>query len=192
MYPKLIKPVTDYLTAVLLLVATSWVFLLVSVILKMSRDGSVFFRQQRSGKNGRPFTILKFRTLRSDTSLPVEQRRTRFGDFLRATSLDELPQLLNILRGEMSLIGPRPLPVEYWPLMKESQQRRNDVLPGITGLTQVNDRHTLSWQKKFELDLLYVQTISFRLDMSIVIKTLFVVLSFKKDISLREKPFTGY
>jgi undecaprenyl phosphate N,N'-diacetylbacillosamine 1-phosphate transferase len=191
MYGRFIKRPLDIFFSFILLAATSWMWLIVFVALKLSRDRSVFFKQERSGKKGKIFMILKFRTLRVDASLPLSERRLWFGDLLRATSLDELPQLINILKGEMSLIGPRPLPVEYWPLMNDVQRIRADVLPGITGWAQVHGRNAIPWEQKFSLDAYYVRNISFWLDLVIVVKTIFVLLSFKKDISLREKPFTG-
>ena len=133
----------------------------------------------------------KFRTLSRNEQLPVIQRRFRWGKFLRFTSLDELPQLFNVLRGEMSFIGPRPLPEEYLPLYSKEQLKRHEVKPGVTGWAQVNGRNAIPWQKKLELDLYYVNNLSLGLDLIIFIKTLVLVLSFQKDVSLTEEKFKG-
>lgn len=134
--------------------------------------------------------MYKFRTLKnSDASLL--ERRFALGDCLRFTNADELPQLLNVLKGEMSLVGPRPLPVEYADLFSDKQNKRHSVLPGITGLAQVSGKNNLSWDEKFRLDLEYVNKVSFALDIRILIKTLILALSFKKDTSLTEEKFTG-
>ena len=133
----------------------------------------------------------KFRTLSLDERLPVTDRSFMWGKFLRFTSLDELPQLWNILRGEMSFVGPRPLPEEYLSLYSKEQIKRHEVKPGVTGWAQVNGRNSIPWKKKFELDLYYVDNISFKLDLMILIKTLAVMLSFKKDVSLEEEKFKG-
>jgi len=119
------------------------------------------------------------------------ERKFPLGNFLRSTSLDELPQLIHVLRGEMSLIGPRPLPLEYLPLFSKEQSLRHSVKPGITGLAQVSGRNSLSWEEKFKLDILYVRTVSFMLDMKITLKTIILLLSFKKDHSLSEQKFSG-
>jgi lipopolysaccharide/colanic/teichoic acid biosynthesis glycosyltransferase len=144
----------------------------------------VVFRQQRPGLNGRPFTILKFRTMTdardaADRLLPDAHRLTSFGKFLRSTSLDELPELVNVLRGEMSLVGPRPLLMEYLPLYSAEQRRRHDVLPGITGWAQINGRNAASWPRKFELDTWYVDHQSLWLDLKILALTVWKVL--KRD-----------
>lgn len=134
--------------------------------------------------------MYKFRTLKnSDASL--QERRFALGDLIRFTNADELPQLWNVLKGEMSLVGPRPLPVEYADLFSDKQNKRHSVLPGITGLAQVSGKNNLSWDEKFRLDLEYVNKVSFALDIKILIKTLILALSFKKDTSLTEEKFTG-
>jgi lipopolysaccharide/colanic/teichoic acid biosynthesis glycosyltransferase len=161
-------------------------------LLGLFQRGDVFFLQDRVGFKERIFKILKFRTMDNENGGMIdEQRLTSIGSFLRWTSLDELPQLWNVLKGDMSIVGPRPLPVGYLPLYSEEQRRRHSVLPGITGLTQVNGRHSLPWSAKFKLDLDYVDQLSFWLDLKILFKTVIVILSFKRDISLEEKPFTG-
>lgn len=133
----------------------------------------------------------KFRTLSVDQSKPVQMRKFTLGNILRASNLDELPQLWNVLKGEMSLIGPRPLPVEYLGLFSEEQKKRFEVKPGITGWAQVNGRHSISWKEKLELDTYYVDHISLMLDIRIIIKTFVLFLSFKKDRSLEEEKFKG-
>lgn len=133
----------------------------------------------------------KFRTLSVDENKDLQQRRFILGDVLRKTSLDELPQLWNMLKGEMSLVGPRPLPVEYDQLFSEEQRKRLEVKPGITGWAQVHGRHSISWKEKLDLDNWYVNNISFIIDMQILYKTVVLLLSFKKDRSLEEEKFTG-
>jgi lipopolysaccharide/colanic/teichoic acid biosynthesis glycosyltransferase len=135
----------------------------------------IFFRQARAGRRGQPFEILKFRTMR-EGSESDEHRLTKWGQFLRSTSLDELPELWNVLRGDMSLVGPRPLPVTYLPRYSPDQARRHDVRPGITGWAQVNGRNGLTWQRQFELDLWYVDHHSFLLDLKILGLTILTVL----------------
>jgi lipopolysaccharide/colanic/teichoic acid biosynthesis glycosyltransferase len=135
--------------------------------------------------------MMKFRTLKTNEQLPLKARQFWLGKFLRATNLDELPQLWNVLKGEMSLVGPRPLPIAYESLLSADQKKRHAVLPGITGLAQVNGKNTLSWEKKFEFDLKYVREISFWLDLKIVLKTVALVVQMSKDVSLDEKRFSG-
>lgn len=135
--------------------------------------------------------MYKFRTLGSDETQSYPQRRFGLGNILRASNMDELPQIWNVLKGEMSLIGPRPLPVEYLPLFSEDQKKRFTVKPGITGWAQVNGRHSISWKEKFELDKYYVDNISLTMDIRILIRTVILFLSFKKDRSLEEEQFKG-
>lgn len=176
--------------SVLLAASLSWALILILLAYLVTFQYPAFFRQTRIGKNGRLFELVKFRTLKN-SGLPLEERRFFLGNLLRSTSLDELPQLWNVIKGEMSLIGPRPLPEAYLPLFSSEQMVRHSVLPGITGWAQVNGRHGISWKEKFRLDLYYVQHISFRLDMKIFFKTIFLVLSLSKDISLQEELFKG-
>lgn len=136
----------------------------------------VFFRQERAGRNGRPFRILKFRSMRDGGGTDAE-RLTRFGRFLRASSLDEIPELVNVLRGEMSLVGPRPLPVRYLPRYSPEQNRRHEVLPGITGWAQVHGRNALDWETKFRYDIEYVDSRSVLLDLKILFLTVFQVFA---------------
>jgi lipopolysaccharide/colanic/teichoic acid biosynthesis glycosyltransferase len=142
----------------------------------------VFFRQERAGKDGRPFLIVKFRTMRAGEGSDAE-RLTAFGRFMRASSLDELPELINVLKGEMSLVGPRPLPTRYLPRYSPQQRRRHEVLPGITGWAQVNGRNLLSWQDKFRLDVEYVERRSFWFDVMILFKTVGKVVFPGREIS---------
>jgi len=156
--------------------------LLVSVLLYFTNKCTgIFFTQERPGKGARVFKVIKFKTMSDEKDdagnlLPDAIRLTKIGKFLRSTSLDELPQLLNVLKGDMSLIGPRPLLVQYLPLYSKEQSRRHSVRPGITGWAQVNGRNAISWQKKFELDVWYVDHISFLLDLKIIYLTIKKVL----------------
>jgi undecaprenyl phosphate N,N'-diacetylbacillosamine 1-phosphate transferase len=177
MYKKFFKPFLDFLLSFIGLVVISPVFLLVMVLLAFANNGNPFFFQIRPGKNGKLFRIIKFRTMNDARDnkgklLPDAQRLTKIGKIVRKTSLDEIPQLINVLKGDMSLIGPRPLLVEYLPLYNDFQKRRHEVKPGITGWAQVNGRNTISWQKKFEYDVWYVDNMSFKLDLKIFLMTI--------------------
>ncbi|MBT8263248.1 MAG: sugar transferase [Bacteroidia bacterium] len=177
MYQQVIKPVLDILTATLMFLILLPVFILVTIFLAISLAGDPFFKQLRPGKNERLFTIIKFRTMNNKRNeqgelLADDQRLTTVGRFVRTTSLDEIPQLLNVMMGEMSLVGPRPLLPEYLQLYNEDQKKRHVVKPGITGYAQVNGRNALSWEKKFEHDIFYVEHVSFKLDMMILLKTI--------------------
>lgn len=184
------KRIGDIIVSTLLLIGLSWLLLIILIAYTISFQFPILFIQQRIGKNGVPFWMFKFRTLKnSDASL--QERRFALGDCLRFTNADELPQLLNVLKGEMSLVGPRPLPVDYLNLFSVEQNNRHSVLPGITGLAQVSGKNNLSWDEKFRFDLEYVNKVSFALDIKILIKTLILALSFKKDTSLTEEKFTG-
>lgn len=148
-----------------------------AVAVRFALGSPILFRQERPGAGGRPFTMVKFRTMRDAVDakgqpLPDSERLTRFGRFLRSSSLDELPELWNVLRGEMSLVGPRPLLMEYLPLYSEEQARRHEVRPGVTGWAQVNGRNAISWEEKFALDVWYVDNRSFLLDLRILMLTL--------------------
>jgi lipopolysaccharide/colanic/teichoic acid biosynthesis glycosyltransferase len=156
-------------------------FFLVSLLIFFILGWPIFFVQQRPGKNGKPFKIIKFRTMKAQPKkiedvLTDGERLTRFGRFLRSTSLDELPELFNVLRGEMSLVGPRPLLMEYIPLYNERQRKRHDVRPGITGWAQINGRNAISWEEKFDLDVWYVENQSFWLDIKIMARSVVRVL----------------
>lgn len=179
-----IKRLFDRGAALCGLVVLSPLFIVASLLVWLSMRRPVLFRQRRPGRFGSPFTLFKFRTMseRRDKSgklLSDADRLTRVGRFLRATSLDELPQLWNVLRGDISLVGPRPLLMEYMPRYSSEQARRHDVLPGITGWAQINGRNALSWEEKFSLDVWYVENWSLRLDFSILATTLLRVL--KRD-----------
>jgi len=175
------KRCLDILLSLFLIAALSPLFIVIC-ILKWLADGSpMFFKQERPGLDGRPFMIYKFRTMKDiydsgGNLLPDEERLTRLGYFLRRTSLDELPELFNVLKGDMSIVGPRPLLMEYLPLYTEEQMRRHEVKPGITGWAQVNGRNLLDWEKKFELDVWYVDNWSFWLDLKIILKTVMIIL----------------
>lgn len=181
MYQNFFKPLIDFFAALLGLVLLSPIFLLVSLILWFVNKGSPFFIQKRPGKNEKIFGLIKFKTMR-DLPSPEEstdtdaKRLTKIGIFIRKISLDELPQLINVLKGDMSMIGPRPLFVRYLPLYNEFQKRRHEVKPGITGWAQINGRNTSSWKGKFENDVWYVDHISFLLDCRIMVLTIKKVL----------------
>lgn len=180
MYRTFFKPLIDKAFAFTLILISLPITLVVSILLYFYNNGKPFFFQQRPGLNGQIFRIWKFKTMndKRDTEgnlLPDSQRLTPVGAFVRKTSLDELPQLLNVLKGEMALVGPRPLLVEYLPLYSHRQNRRHEVKPGITGWAQVNGRNTISWQEKFEYDVWYVENLSLVLDIKIMWMTVLKV-----------------
>lgn len=189
-YRSYFKRLIDLSGSVVLLFSLSWLWLAIILLYAITFQFPIFFRQKRIGRQGKPFSLLKFRTLK-DTDDDLLHRQFFPGNLLRATSLDELPQLGNVLKGDMSLIGPRPLPVRYLPLFSVEQSLRHSVRPGITGWAQVNGRHGITWPEKFGLDLYYIRHLSFRLDVAIVIKTLRLLFSFRPDVSLHEKEFRG-
>lgn len=182
MYRHFFKRIIDIVVSGLVLLVLSPLLLFVAILLFFLNEGAgVFFFQERPGYKGKPFRIVKFKTMnnRVDASgklLPDKQRITKFGAFVRNTSLDELPQLWNVLRGDMSLIGPRPLLMEYLPLYSPEQSRRHDVRPGISGWAQCHGRNNLTWTEKFRLDVWYVDHVSFKTDVSIVLATLLGVI----------------
>lgn len=181
MYQNAIKPISDFLIAGTLLLILLPVFLVIMVLLCISNNGKPFFVQKRPGKNGVIFHIIKFKTMndkkcKNGILLSDYHRLTFMGKVVRKTSLDELPQLINVLKGEMSLIGPRPLLPEYLELYNDEQKRRHAVKPGITGWAQVNGRNALSWEEKFKFDVEYVEKVSAQLDAKIVLVTLEKVL----------------
>lgn len=198
MYQKRIKIVLDKLVALLAILLVSPIFILITFLLLFLQK-QVFFIQTRVGKNQKQFAIYKFQTmsLARDTNgklLPDDERITSFGKFLRATSLDELPQLFNVLQGSMSLVGPRPLLPDYVHLYSNEQNKRHNVLPGITGFVQVKGRNTLTWEERFALDVYYVEHISFLFDCKILFLTFITLFEFKKSkpqngISI--EPFEG-
>lgn len=190
MYAKYVKRMIDVVLSVIALLVLSPLFGMLAIMVKVKLGSPVIFCQPRPGKDGKVFNLYKYRTMndkRDDRGelLPDEERMTTFGKKLRSSSLDELPELLNIIKGDMSIVGPRPLLVQYLPLYNEKQRHRHDVRPGITGLAQVNGRNSLSWTEKFDLDVEYVKSISFMTDVKIVLKTVKTVLS-KQGISSAE------
>ncbi|MDY6451262.1 sugar transferase [Acinetobacter faecalis] len=183
----MIKRLLDIVIASIALILLSPVYFIVAHKVKKNLGSPVLFRQVRPGLHGKPFEMIKFRTMKdavdaNGNPLPDSERLTPFGKMLRATSLDEMPELWNVIKGDMSIVGPRPLLMEYLPLYNEEQSKRHDVRPGITGYAQVNGRNAISWEKKFELDTWYVENQSLWLDFKIMLKTVKKVLA-KDDIS---------
>jgi len=198
-YRNYLKRVFDILITVILVVVLSPIWLMVMLLLTMSNNGNPFFIQPRPGRNGIMFNMIKFKSMNDKRNnkgelLPDNMRLTTIGSFIRNTSLDELPQLLNVLKGDMSFIGPRPLMEAYLPLYNDFQQRRHNVLPGITGWAQVNGRNAISWEQKFQYDVWYVDNISFLIDIKVLLLTILKV--FKRDGINQEgvlnpEPFKG-
>lgn len=187
-YRRFIKRPMDFLLALIAIIVLSPVLLIVAILVKTKLGSPVIFKQQRPGLNEKIFTMYKFRTMtdardENGELLPDSVRLTKFGKFLRSTSLDELPELFNILKGDMSIIGPRPLLVKYLPYYKENERLRHSVRPGLSGLAQVSGRNNLDWDKRLALDVEYVENISLLLDLKIIIKTLIKVLK-KEDITI--------
>ncbi|MDD7615713.1 MAG: sugar transferase [Clostridiaceae bacterium] len=180
---KYIKRSLDLITALFLVVILSPIMLVAAILIAVNRDGPILFKQERPGKDGKIFTVNKFRTMstvlrdKNGNELSDFDRMTKIGNILRKTSVDELPQLFNIIKGEMSFIGPRPLLKEYLELYSPEQMRRHEVLPGISGWAQVNGRNTLTWEEKFAYDVYYVDHYSFKMDLKIFIKTIENVVS---------------
>ncbi|APS39326.1 sugar transferase [Salegentibacter sp. T436] len=177
MYRLFFKNLLDFFIAFAALLVLSPLLIPIIVLLALANRGKPFFFQKRPGKNERIFSIIKFKTMtdekdRNGNLLPDDKRLTGVGKFVRKTSIDEIPQLINVLKGDMSLIGPRPLLPQYLPLYSERQKKRHEVKPGITGWAQVNGRNAISWTKKFEYDVWYVENLSFGLDVSIIFKTI--------------------
>ena len=199
MYNPYIKRLIDFIAALLGILLLSPVIIVLVILLFIANQGKPFFFQQRPGKGGQIFSIVKLKSMndRKDVNgelLPFEQRITKTGAFIRKYSLDEIPQLFNVLKGDMSLVGPRPLLVKYLPLYSDFQKRRHDVKPGITGWAQVNGRNTISWEAKFKLDVWYTENVSLKTDIKILLLTIKKVL-FKEDINSGENinmpTFTG-
>ena len=181
---KFFKRLIDIICSLIGLILFSPILLVVALLIRINLGSPVFFTQTRLGKDGKEFKMIKFRTMKDSLDkfgqlLPDEQRLTKFGKILRSTSLDELPELINVLKGDMTLVGPRPLLVEYKELYSERQFRRHEVSPGITGWAQINGRNAISWNERFELDVCYVDNISFLLDMKILVMTILKVI--KRD-----------
>lgn len=176
MYAKYFKRIIDFILSLIALIVLSPVLVVLMIFGAVFMRGNPFFTQPRPGKNERIFKLIKFRTMdnRKDADgnlLPDEVRLNRYGKFLRSTSLDELPELINIVKGDMAIVGPRPLLVQYLPLYNDVQRRRHEVLPGLTGWAQVNGRNSISWLEKFEFDVEYVERISFLFDIKIIFLT---------------------
>ena len=200
MYVHFVKRLIDFIIVFCILMIIWPILLLISIWLHFANKGTgTFFMQERPGKHGKIFKVIKYKTMTDERDengnlLPDEKRLTKIGKFIRSTSIDELPQLFNVLKGDMALIGPRPLLPQYLPLYSKEQARRHEVRPGITGWAQVNGRNAISWNKKFELDVWYVDHCSFLLDLKIIfltIKKVFVREGISSDTSATMEPFTG-
>jgi lipopolysaccharide/colanic/teichoic acid biosynthesis glycosyltransferase len=184
MYKFIIKPFFDFIVAFILLILLSPIIIFISILLFISNRGSVFFFQKRPGLNKNQFNIIKFKTMIGEFGSPLsdEERLTKIGRFIRSVSIDEILQLINILKGDMSFVGPRPLLTKYLSRYNEEQSKRHKVKPGITGWAQVNGRNAISWEQKFKYDCEYVEKQSFKLDLIILWKTFSYVLN-RKDIT---------
>lgn len=190
MYRKYIKRLLDFILSLLALIILSPVLLITALLVRIKLGSPVIFKQKRPGLNEKIFTLYKFRTMTDKKDdkgnlLPDSERLTKFGKILRSTSIDELPELINILKGDMSIVGPRPLLVEYLDLYNEEQKHRHDVRPGLTGLAQVNGRNSISWEDKFKEDIRYIEKISLIEDIKIILKTVIKVLK-REGISQQE------
>lgn len=186
-YAKYIKRAMDCFLSFCAIVVLSPIMIILTVVGAIAMKGNPFFTQSRPGKNERIFKLIKFRTMTCEKDkdgnlLPDDKRLTKYGKFLRSTSLDELPELMNILKGDMAVIGPRPLLPEYLPYYTETERHRHDVRPGLTGLAQVSGRNSIKWDERFKLDIDYVENISFKKDFELIIKTTLKVLN-RTDIS---------
>lgn len=199
LYCKLIKRFMDFLIAALSIIIFSPLLIILAILVRVKLGGPVIFKQERPGLNGKVFKLYKFRTMtdakdENGNLLDDEYRLTSFGKKLRSTSLDELPELYNILKGDMSIVGPRPLLVKYLPLYNDEQKRRHDVRPGLTGLAQVSGRNAITWTEKFNKDIEYVDNVSLGLDISIFFKTIYCVLKregINSDSAATMEDFTG-
>ncbi len=190
MYKKFFKRFLDILISLISLIILSPIMLIVAILVRIKLGSPIIFKQERPGKNEKIFKLYKFRSMsdkkdENGNLLPDTKRLTKFGKILRSTSLDELPELVNILKGDMSLIGPRPLLVRYLPFYTQEERHRHDVRPGLTGLAQINGRNNLTWEQRFEYDLKYVNNVTFINDLKILFKTFFKVLK-REDIAIGE------
>ncbi|MEK4251413.1 sugar transferase [Paenibacillus sp. FSL W7-1287] len=198
-YERFIKRPQDFILALIALVLLSPILLLVAILVRIKLGSPVIFKQQRPGLNEKIFEMYKFRTMTDERDsngqlLPDDVRLTRFGKLLRSTSLDELPELINILKGDMSFVGPRPLLVQYLALYDENEKRRHDVRPGLSGLAQVNGRNAISWEDKFALDIKYVDSVEFLSDWKIIFltgKKVFVREGISSNTAVTMEPFRG-
>lgn len=184
------KRCLDFLMASILIIILLPFFIILIIVYAISGNWPILFIQSRIGLNESTFNLLKFRSLNSNESLPLESRKFGLGNWLRRTSLDELPQLINVIKGEMSLVGPRPLPTNYLPLFSQNQRKRFLMRPGISGLAQVNGGSQLTWEEKFRYDLVYIDQHKLLNDFMIILKTIQLVFT-KKDDGLNESPFKG-
>lgn len=196
LYNKYIKRILDILISLTFIVLFSWLYLILVILVRIKLGSPVLFCQERPGYNEKIFTLYKFRTMTDKRDekgnlLPDSERLTKLGSMLRSTSLDELPEMFNILKGDMSLIGPRPLLIEYLPYYTEEERLRHSVRPGLTGLAQVSGRNYLAWDKRLARDVEYVNHISFIMDVRIIIKTIMVVFK-KEDVSVDTNVVEGY
>lgn len=199
MYQNFFKRILDFICSLIGFIILLPVFLFVTLFLTIANNGKPFFFQQRPGKNNKIFEVVKFRTMNDKKDaqgnlLSDKDRLTSLGRFIRKTSLDEIPQLINVIKGDMSLVGPRPLLLEYLPLYDEKQIRRHEVRPGITGWAQINGRNAISWKDKFELDVWYVDNISISLDIRILLLTILKVFKsegISSDTSITMEKFEG-
>ena len=199
MYKNYIKRILDIIYSLGFILCFWWVYILVAILVRVKLGSPVIFKQQRPGLNGKVFTMYKFRSMtdardRDGKLLSDEERLPKFGKLLRATSLDEIPEFFNILKGDMSLVGPRPLLVQYLERYNERQARRHEVRPGITGWAQVNGRNAISWEQKFEYDVEYVENCSFLLDMKIIfmtIKKIFIGEGISQEGNVTMEEFRG-
>lgn len=188
MYRHFFKRFFDFILSLLAIIVLSPVLLITALLVRSKLGSPVIFKQERPGKNEKIFTLYKFRTMTDEKDeegnlLPDEVRLTKFGKMLRSTSLDELPELFNILKGDMSIVGPRPLLVSYLPYYTEKEKHRHDVRPGLTGLAQVKGRNYIAWDERFKIDVEYVENLSFVLDIKIIFETVLIVLK-KSDIAI--------
>lgn len=190
MYKKCFKRLVDILCSLAAIIVFSWLYIIVAVLVRIKLGSPVIFKQARPGKDGKIFNLYKFRTMTDERDengelLPDDVRLTKFGRMLRKTSLDELPEAFNILMGDMSVVGPRPLLVKYLPLYNDHQKRRHEVRPGLSGLAQVNGRNALTWEEKFDWDVKYVDNITFLGDVKIIFKT--VISAFVKSEGISQE-----
>lgn len=191
MYAKYIKRVLDLILSLMALIILMPLMIIIAILVRIKLGSPVIFKQERPGKNEKIFTLYKFRTMtnkkdENDNLLPDEKRLTKFGKILRSTSLDELPELFNILKGDMSIVGPRPLAVQYLPYYTNEERHRHDVRPGLTGLAQIHGRNLLNWEDRFKYDINYTKDITVLKDLNIILKTIIKVFK-REDIAIRGK-----